>query len=332
MSDIKRVDPGGGDRVAVPDTRVSTAGYRIGFADDLSAGLCEEAAGLAQQCITGCSDDRPVSASLVRSRLTNALSGEPPVLALARDGSGALAGWCAVRRPEPGELRARLWGPVVAPSARRTGLGQRLLERVVGAVEWPLVTTDVPLDRPGAAAFFAGAGWWVLYTVTVLHRPAPCGPAARVDRLVTAEGVDDLAGYVARAAQRFGGHAPASAQATLDRWRDDARFRPENLLLDPATGSLLLALAQRNAATSELLLAEVWAPQAVRPRLIEDALALADRNALAAVRAVTRDNPAPFVAGGMSVLGTCHLFASPDEQQPGHGGTPDPTQGGPACP
>ncbi|MEU8543128.1 GNAT family N-acetyltransferase [Streptomyces sp. NPDC048717] len=332
MNDIKRVDPGGGDRSAVPDAQVNIAGYRIGFVDGLSASLCEEVADLAQRGIAGYCDDRPVSASLVRSRLTNALTGAPPVLVVARDGSGALAGWCAVRRPEPGEPRARLWGPVVAPPARRTGLGQRLLERVVAAVEWPLVTTDVPLDRPGAADFFTGAGWRVLHTVTVLHRPAPCGPTARFDRLVTAEEVEDLAGYVARAAQRFGGHAPASAQATLDRWRDDARFRPENLLLDPSTGSLLLALAQRNAATSELLLAEVWGTPAARPRLIKAALALADQNTLDAVRAVTRDDPAPFVAGGMSVLGTCHLFASPDEQQPGHGSTSDPAQGGPACP
>ncbi|MGW4548533.1 GNAT family N-acetyltransferase [Streptomyces violaceorubidus] len=103
--------------------------------------------------------------SVPRSRLTNALTGAPPVLTVARDGQGVV-GWCAVRRPpsavrrpEPGERRARMWGPVVDPAARRTGLGRRLLQTVVEAVEWPLLTTDVPLDRDGATDFFARSGW-----------------------------------------------------------------------------------------------------------------------------------------------------------------------------
>ncbi|MFI1189413.1 GNAT family N-acetyltransferase [Streptomyces californicus] len=147
---------------------VAQKGSGIGFIDILQEGLCEHLADLAQQCIAGFSDDRPVSASLVRSRLTNALTGAPPVLAVARVDRG-ITGWCAVRRPEPGEARARLWGPVVAPGARRTGLATRLLDAVVGATPWPLMTTDVPADRHGAADFFARSGWTELDTVTVLH-------------------------------------------------------------------------------------------------------------------------------------------------------------------
>jgi hypothetical protein len=95
---------------------------QIDLLPDLDGDVCEELAVLAQRCLSGYSDDRPVSASLVRSRLTNALTGVPPVLAVARNGQG-LAGWCAVRRPEPGEARARLWGPVVEPRAERISVG-----------------------------------------------------------------------------------------------------------------------------------------------------------------------------------------------------------------
>ncbi|MFD4210548.1 GNAT family N-acetyltransferase, partial [Micromonospora tulbaghiae] len=141
---------------------------QIDLPPGLDAGACEELAVVAQQCIAGYSDDRPVSASLVRSRLTNALTGAPPVLTVARDGR-KVVGWCAVRRPEPGEQRARLWGPVVDLAARRAGLGRRLLQTVVEAVEWPLVTTDVPVDRDGATDFFIRSGWEVLDTISVLH-------------------------------------------------------------------------------------------------------------------------------------------------------------------
>ncbi|MFD6343928.1 hypothetical protein ACFWF9_04285 [Streptomyces roseolus] len=66
----------------------------------LSDGLCEQLAVVGQRGIAGFSDDRPVSASLVRSRLANALAGAPPALVLARAGE-ELVGWCAVRHPEP---------------------------------------------------------------------------------------------------------------------------------------------------------------------------------------------------------------------------------------
>ncbi|MFD7323951.1 GNAT family N-acetyltransferase [Streptomyces sp. NPDC059875] len=303
MTDSRHIEPGS---TARPDS----SGIQIDLLTGLHAGVCDELAALAQRCIAGYSDDRPVSASLVRSRLTNALTGEPPVLAVARDGR-EVTGWCAVRRPERGEARARLWGPVVDPSARRAGLGRMLLRTVVDAVEWPLVTTDVPADRVGASAFFSGSGWEVLDTVTVLHG----SPAADAFAAVTAVGVPGLEEYVAAAARRFVGLDASFAESTLPRWRDDARFRPENLLLDPPTGSLLLALAQRNDTSSELLLAEVWAAEAdVRRRLISQAHILAADRQLATVRAVTRQDPADFVACGMRVTGRCHTFTLPGER------------------
>ncbi|GHE71163.1 hypothetical protein GCM10018771_61460 [Streptomyces cellulosae] len=309
MNDIRRSKTGGDEPTTGPHTQLNSPDSRIGLVGSLEPGLCEELADLAQRCIAGYSDDRPVSASLVRSRLANALTGAPPVLAVARHGR-EVTGWCAVRRPEPGEARARLWGPVVAPSARRVGLGRRLLRRVVDAVEWPLVTTDVPVDRAGAGDFFSGSGWEVLDTITVLHG----SPAASVGVLdaITAADVTDLEAYVATAARRFAGVEASFAESTLPRWRDDARFRPETLLLDPPTGSLLLALAQRNDTASELLLAEVWAAEAdVRRRLIAQAHAVAAGRKVAIVRAVTRQGPADFVACGMRVTGRCHTFALP---------------------
>lgn len=281
----------------------SRTSLHTGVLDDA---LCHELAVVAQRSISGYSDDRPVSASLVRSRLTNPLTGAPPVLVLSRFGE-ELTGWCAVRRPEPGESRARLWGPVVSSAVRRSGLGTRLLVSAVDAVVWPLVTTDVPADRPGAARFFTRAGWQVFHTETVLHGdPVADGPPA-----VDGGGVKNLEAYVTAAAQRFGGHGAKFADATLRRWRDDARFEPRNLLLDPATGSLLLALAQRNATSSELLLAEVWAEPDARRQLIRAAHFAAGRQQLQTVRAVTRDDPADFVASGMRVTGICHTFALP---------------------
>ncbi|WP_030237724.1 GNAT family N-acetyltransferase [Streptomyces sp. NRRL S-350] len=278
---------------------------RIGLVHELDDPLCDELAALAQPCIAGFSDDRPVSPSLVRSRLANALTGEPPVLAVARDRQ-EMVGWCAVRRPEPGETRARLWGPVVAPSIRRTGLGTALLDTVVGAARWPLVTTDVPADRDGAADFFIRSDWTQLDPITVLHGI----PAEGAFDAVTAEGVEDLDAYVAASAQQLGRHGQEFARATLRRWRDDARFQTRNLLLDPATGSLLLGLAQRNEVGSELLLAEVWAatPE-VRRRLITAAHTAAAVQRLAGVRAVTQQDPADFVACGMRVTGRCATFS-----------------------
>ncbi|MCX5215776.1 GNAT family N-acetyltransferase [Kitasatospora sp. NBC_00240] len=245
----------------------------------------------------------------MRSRLANALTGEPPVLAVARDGQ-QMVGWCAVRRPEPGERRARLWGPVVAPSVRRAGLGTVLLNTMVDAAPWPMVTTDVPADREGAADFFTRSGWKQLDTITVLHGT----PAAGAFDAVTAESVEDLDTYVAASAFRLGHHEPAFAGATLRRWRDDARFLLQNLLLDPPTGSLLLALAQRNAVGSELLLADVWAGgQGVRRLLITAAHTAAAAQHLATVRAVTRQDPADFVACGMRITGRCLTFTLPRE-------------------
>lgn len=283
---------------------------QIDLLPDLDGDVCEELAILAQRCISGYSDDRPVSASLVRSRLTNALNRVPPVLAVARNGQG-LAGWCAVRRPEPGEARARLWGPVVEPSERRANLGRRLLQTVVDAVQWPLVTTDVPVDRDGAGMFFTRSGWEVLHTITVLHgTPSADGPGA-----VTAVHITGLEAYVAAAGRRFAGLEASFAAATLPRWRDDARFSAETLLLDPPTGSLLLALVQRNTTGSELLVAEVWAADAeVRRRLIAQANALAAERQVATVRAVTRQDPADFTTSGMRVTGRCHTYTLPGER------------------
>ncbi|MFJ4151940.1 GNAT family N-acetyltransferase [Streptomyces galbus] len=283
---------------------------QIDLLASLDDDVCEELASLAQRCITGYSDDRPVSVLLVRSRLTNALTGAPPVLAVARDGQD-LTGWCAVRRPEPGEMRARLWGPVVEPSSQRAGLGRRLLQTVVDAVQWPLVTTDVPVDRDGAGVFFTESGWEVLDTITVLHgTPSAGGPSA-----VTAVDIAGLEAYVAAAGRRFAGLQSSFAASTLPRWRDDARFSAETLLLDPPTGSLLLALVQRNATASELLVAEVWASDAeVRRRLIVQAHALAADRQVATVRAVTRQDAADFTASGMRVTGRCLTYTLPGER------------------
>lgn len=287
------------------DNGVRTTSFIVSLEED----LCQELAALAQRCIAGFSDDRPVNASLVRSRLTNALTGAPPVLAVARDGQEVMIGWCAVRRPEPGETGARVWGPVVAPSARRAELGTRLLQMVVEAVQGPLVTTDVPADRDGADAFFTGAGWQVLDTITVLHGAPALGG---FDVVTGDEEAMELTAYVAAAARRHGPHEASFAEATLRRWQDDARFRPGNLLLDTRTGSLLLALAQRSTAGSELLLAEVWAAEAeVRRRLITAAHTAAARQRLGTVRAVTRQDPADFVACGMRPTGRCRTFTLP---------------------
>ncbi|MFF8617951.1 GNAT family N-acetyltransferase [Streptomyces sp. NPDC015350] len=297
------------DHVTAPAHEHQQAGpdTGTGLVTGLHTDMCKELADLAQRCITGYSDDRPVSASLVRSRLTNALTGAPPVLAVARNGQ-EMTGWCAVRRPEPGEVRARLWGPVVAPSARRAGLGRRLLQSVVDAAEWPLVTTDVPVDRDGATGFFTRSGWEVLETVTVLHGTPAAGP---VDA-VTAAGLPELEEYVAMAARRFAGMEVPFAEATLPRWREDARFCPGTLLLDPPTGSLLLALAQWNETGSELLLAEVWAAGAdVRRQLISQAHTVAAERKAATVRAVTRQDPADFIACGMRITGRCRTFTLP---------------------
>ena len=100
MTDTRHIQPGAdGEQVTVPPARLTSSALRIELPDGLKANVCEELAGLSQRCIAGFSDDRPVSASLLRSRLTNALTGAPPVLAVARDGREVTG---SVRRAPPG--------------------------------------------------------------------------------------------------------------------------------------------------------------------------------------------------------------------------------------
>ncbi|MFF7705424.1 GNAT family N-acetyltransferase [Streptomyces lydicus] len=277
---------------------------RLETAEALDGPLCEELATLAQRCIVGHSDNRPVNAELVRSRLTNALTQAPPILVLARSGD-KLVGSCAIRTPEPSEPQARQWGPIIHPNVRRFGLGTRLLRRAVGAVDWPLVSTDVPTDRTWRRRVLRWRRVGVLQTSTVLRGDPTHGEIEATD----ATSVGDLDAYVARAARRYGGRDQYFADMTLRRWRDDARFRPQTLFLDPPTGSLLLTLAQRNGSTSELLLAELWAATGAQRTLIGSARAAAGRHGLQEVRVVTVADPAIFTASGLRATGTCQTFA-----------------------
>jgi len=121
-------------------------------------------------------------------------------------------------------------------------------------------------------------------------------PAADASRLVVA------------AAERFGDPLAGAAAGVFERWGRDHRFRLDNVLVDPASGGVLLALPQRNGDASELLIAELWCPPSVALNLVQAAVAVMDRHGASSMRLV-RDSRLPSLSiSWLSATGSTRTY------------------------
>ncbi|WP_301125981.1 hypothetical protein [Streptomyces cacaoi] len=248
------------------DVRPYTPGIR------LDAELAE----LGYACAYGFADQRPITPALVRSRLTAHGQAPPTQLATCRAPDGTLGAAAALRYPTAAGGTGRLWGPLVHPARRRSGLGGCLLDALgplVHTVEGRVTTAEVPDDRPAADQFFTACGWQPAPgTAALLKAPLPLpepelggqpagvrgaqgGDLARIETLYAAARPDD----------------PSAAGAGT-RWARDARFRTSCLAVAD-DGSHLLAAAlvypladTRPGEPAEALLGDLLLHPAARDR------------------------------------------------------------------
>lgn len=285
----------------------------------LTAPVLEEMADIAASSIHGYSDDRPVDARLVRSRLYRPSDDADPVACLAHDQSGRLVGWVALRRRDRYESHARLWGPVVAASHRRQGIGAALLASLPGLGSGAeVMTTDVPHDRPGAIEFFQDRPWTSAgdRAIVTLDRVAAATTTRETTTrersakdLVSTVNHSALGEFIGRTAVAHAAIAPSLAPTILPRWERDHRFRPDLVLGHPGHPCLLLLLPQTTSGASELLFAELWAEGQCARDLIRAGLRVMETLGSRKARAVTEVKRLdPFTALGFRAIGNSTQF------------------------
>jgi ribosomal protein S18 acetylase RimI-like enzyme len=289
--------------ISVEDYRPSTA-------------LDDELAELAFAAIQAWPDHTPVDGARVRSMLRSA-GMTATTLALHRDGDGRLVAAVAVRWPATLDAAGRLWGPLVHPDAVGRGLGRTLMGSVaemMAARPGVLVSsTDVPESRRDGWGLYEQAGWEQSGRLDLLERPLgddlpePAGGQPGVRALRSGD-------YVAPAlADLFAANNPGAAWSdardTFSRWSQDARYRPECLLLagDDArlAGAALVfpSPSTRPDEPAQALLAEILiapeldaaAAEATRQALVAAALRAAAAAGASLARAVV-DDPALVAA------------------------------------
>ncbi|MFR9675821.1 GNAT family N-acetyltransferase [Streptomyces sp. TR02-1] len=209
--------------------------------------LDTELADLGYDCVRGFADQRPITPSLVRSRLAEHRTATHTMLATYRSsGDRTLIGAAALRPPAAPGGTGRLWGPLVRPGHRRRGLGRRLLIALTPALrsmDGTVTTTEIPNDRPGTHTFFQTAGWGkdlngATLWKALLPLTSPTGPPPTTVRCAQPD--EDLTRIDALyAAARPGDRNAARAG---DRWRSDERFR-NSCLTFADDGDRLLAAA-----------------------------------------------------------------------------------------
>lgn len=218
-----------------PPPRITIHTYEPGADPHLD----DDLARLAYQTVAGWPDQRPITATLVRSRLRTPGAAPLTMLALHQTDDGQLVGAAALRHPGGGDgSRGRLWGPLVHPGQQQRGIGRALLAALPADV--PCTTAEIPATRAHGAAFYATAGWKPTHHYQLLKRTLPL-PA------VTCPGVDitphdgrDLTGELARLyGQNRPHHTAATAQATYERWTRDERFTYRNLWTATRDGALI---------------------------------------------------------------------------------------------
>ncbi|MEU6718361.1 GNAT family N-acetyltransferase [Nonomuraea sp. NPDC046802] len=210
-------------------------------------GLDEELAGLGYSVMCGWPDQRPVTPSLVRSRLRPIGDGPPTRLVLARDQHDQLIGAAALRHPAARGAPARLWGPVVAQDQQRRGLGTRLLKEATAlwSPSMPVLTAEIPATRAHGGALYERANWNVHSEAVLMKGPAAAPSPRPVFGVVVRPACKSDAGALSHLYETVRpGQSLAVAAGTWNRWCADERFVPDGLLVCvPAGKGDLLAAA-----------------------------------------------------------------------------------------
>jgi GNAT superfamily N-acetyltransferase len=271
--------------------------------------LDSELADLGYAAVHGWPDQRPVTPSMVRSLLRPG-GMTATTLALRRDRDGRLVGAAALRWPATISASGRLWGPVVHPSARRGGIGRELLSTLIEvASSHPGVrftTTEIPESRAEGWKLFEQLGWRKETPCTLLARPLPAGLHVSTTVPVRAAAPGE---YLDKAlADLFGLARPHLCQSiardTFARWKADARYTSDGLLLTGDTDRLrgaVLVYPSRHSGPSEpaeALLSDILVDTKldradaaeIRTALVAAALTMADGSGAEVFRAVV-DNP-----------------------------------------
>src|SRR5262245_21495162 len=185
--------------------------------------------------VRGGPDQRPINATVMNS-LLRPVSMRATTLALSRDDDGHILGAAALRWPPTLDSTGWLWGPVVHPSMRGSGLGRELLAALTGVLaKHPgvkVATTEMSETRVAACNMFEDLGWRRQPSALLVKTlPAnvdvppslPVRPAQQGEYLHAA-----LATLYATARPEDG---LTAARDTFARWSADTRYTPAGLLL-----------------------------------------------------------------------------------------------------
>jgi GNAT superfamily N-acetyltransferase len=301
-------------------------------------------ADLADLCfaaIQGWPDQSPVSPEMVRSVLRPA-GMTATSLIVHRDEQGTMLAAAALCWPATLDTTACLWGPIVHPRARGSGIGRALLDTVADVMATRpgvrVTTAQIPQARTEGWSLFEHAGWSRAGTSTLLKRELPAEDAAcaemsapaevSVRTVRTGEYLDQaLATLFAAARPQLGF---AAARDTYARWTADARYTPDGLLLAVDDDRLLGAAivyptthelpgAPAEAQLTDLLTDQTLDPprlNTVQSALVAAALRVGAEMGAAVARAVVACPylAATLVAAGFQVADTIRYYTPPSDR------------------
>lgn len=194
---------------------------------------------LASRAVAGWPDEQPITASLVSSLLRPPPGARQTFLVSARGDTGTLRGWAALVSAPTGGT-ARLWGPVVPPDDQRHTIGSALLAAVRESsqfrVSGRILTAGIPRRRGGAQKFFANHGWRTARNADLMLATSADergGTPYASCEIVTCSPHDERqAVEIGKLYAAVNPHVDeVTASTTLDRWRTDPRFEPDQCLL-----------------------------------------------------------------------------------------------------
>lgn len=282
-----------------------------------------ELAELVYRSIQGWSDQRPITAALVRSLLRPA-GMTATTLVLHRGEDGRLLGAGALRWPATLDAAGRTWGPIVLPEERGRGIGRGILRAMQGVLaEHPgtrMITSEIPGARTIGWSLYESAGWQDFGVSRLFTRELPSDGAAMpplvpgvpVRSARQGEYLDQaLAGLFAEVNPQLG---YATARDTFARWSADTRYTPDGLLLSEGPHGLqgaALIYPLSNPALgepAEAFIADVLtcpkldpeAAAAVRAALVAAALRAGAAAGATVARAVVA---CPFLAATLEAAG-----------------------------